>query len=105
MISNPIISLEQDIKLLQSQVESLKRLLLDFLQARQSENVPSKNHATGIDLAMQVTGLAKGTIYNLVAARKIPHYKKNGRIFFFREELQDWIREGKRKSLDELSCG
>lgn len=62
------------------------------------------SHEIGkIDLAMEVTGLVKPTIYSMVSDRKIPHYKMGKNLYFKRKDLEDWITSGKRKSIAELS--
>lgn len=78
-----------------------------MLRAMTSHNEPESKAAipaNGITLAERITGLKKSTIYNLVQQRKIPHYKRGKRLYFDQKELLDWIRKGKRKTLDELHC-
>ena len=79
----------------------LTRLVQESIQSRKPA-LPEEA-TDGIELAVEVTGLAKGTVYNLVAERKIPHYKRGKRIYFNRQELLNWIREGKRLTKDELT--
>ncbi|MBX2896789.1 MAG: helix-turn-helix domain-containing protein [Cyclobacteriaceae bacterium] len=55
-----------------------------------------------IALAVQITGLKKKTIYNLVNKRLIPHAKRGKRLYFDEQELLQWIKEGKRKTHREL---
>jgi excisionase family DNA binding protein len=100
MTSNPFESIEHKLQSLQSQVDTLTELLQETLQ--NSNQRPATDSTDGIELAVEVTGLAKGTVYNLVAERKIPHYKRGKRIYFNRHELQNWIREGRRLTKDEL---
>ncbi len=57
----------------------------------------------GIDLAVEITGKAKPTIYGLVHSRSIPHSKQGKRLYFSRKELLDWLRAGKRKTQSELA--
>ena len=58
----------------------------------------------GIDLAVQITGLAKPTIYALVSDLKIPHSKPSGKkLYFSRLELLNWLKAGKRKTSAELA--
>ncbi len=47
----------------------------------------------GLAMAMQITGLSKHRIYQLVSSDIIPHHKVEGvaRLFFSRKELTDWI--------------
>lgn len=39
------------------------------------------------------TGLSRNSIYNLISARKIPHYKsQGGRLTFFKkDEIDNWL--------------
>lgn len=84
-------------------LESIEAMLRSMAVHNAPES-KSTNPANGIAVAVQVTGLKKSTIYNLVQQRKIPHYKRGKRLYFDQKELLDWIRKGKRKTLDELHC-
>lgn len=48
----------------------------------------------GIDLAVQVTGLAKPTIYAMTSKNTIPFLKRGGKLYFKTEDLQKWLEEG-----------
>lgn len=56
----------------------------------------------GVELAMEITGKAKPTIYDLVHKRLIPHSKQGKQLYFSRRELLDWIQSGKRKTASEV---
>ena len=68
---------------------------------RNSSQSPTHKSKT-IELAVALTGLTKKTIYNLVYKRMIPHSKRGKRLYFDEEELTEWIKQGKRKTLEEL---
>ncbi|MBT2557564.1 helix-turn-helix domain-containing protein [Hymenobacter sp. ISL-91] len=53
----------------------------------------------GIDLACEVTGLTKNTIYALCSRRGIPYSKPAGgsKLYFNRAELLEWIASGRRE--------
>lgn len=57
----------------------------------------------GIELAIDLTGLAKPTIYGLVSERRIPHSKRGKKLYFSRRELLEWLTTGKRKTQDEIA--
>ena len=40
------------------------------------------------------TGISKKTIYSKTSRREIPFRKRGGRLFFFPDEILDWIDEG-----------
>lgn len=58
------------------------------------------NRIGGINLAVEVTGMAKQTIYNLASKRLIPHAKRGGRIIFEEDKLRSWLVENKRPLWD-----
>ncbi|MDJ1493683.1 helix-turn-helix domain-containing protein [Cytophagaceae bacterium DM2B3-1] len=64
------------------------------------ESPLDKEQIGGIELAMQLTGLARSTIYNLTSEGKIPYMKRGKKIYFSYQELSEWLRDGKRKILN-----
>ena len=52
---------------------------------------------------MEITKLAKPTIYGLVSKSKIPHSKPGKKLYFSRKKLLKWLTNGKRKTQDEIA--
>ena len=77
--------------------------LQQFFKYNPIQKLTDDDEIGGIDLAVQITGKAKATIYSLVSTRKIPHSKRGGNLYFSRKELTDWIKGGKRKTQSEIS--
>lgn len=87
------------------QLNRIETLLVELLYVCQRDSPPaiSKEENTGgIMLAMEITQLKKRTIYNLVNKRMIPHSKKGKRLYFDEKELREWIKSGKRMTLEEV---
>lgn len=74
-----------------------------FFQTRSFPNQTEQDTIGGIELAIEITGLAKPTIYGLVSKRKIPHSKQGKRLYFSRRELLEWLAAGKRKTNAEIA--
>ena len=55
-----------------------------------------------IDEAVVLLNLAKPTVYNLVSSGKIPVMKKSKRLYFSRNELLNWLKSGRKKTIDEI---
>lgn len=88
---------------LEKRIMNVERLLQKISQQLERQgNEIKQTPGNGLDLAMQVTGLKRKSIYNLVNERKIPHAKKGKRLYFDEKELIDWIKSGKRRTMDEL---
>lgn len=61
----------------------------------------SKEMLTLNDVAA-LTGLSKSYLYRLTCTHQIPYYKPTGKVMFFSKgEVEDWMKQGKVKSLLE----
>ena len=97
--------MEQVISLNVTPIE-LKNLIQDAVKSQfEKYRLPETetDEIGGIELAAQITGKAVPTIYNLCADNKIPHSKRGNKLYFSSLELKKWIRNGKRKTQDEIS--
>lgn len=56
----------------------------------------------GIDEACRIIQKAKSTVYALVRKGLLPSYKRGKKLFFFEDELIEWIAKGKRKTFEEI---
>lgn len=74
--------------------------LKSLVQKRPSQEPTEKRIPIGIDEVSQIIG--KATIYTLVRERKIPCYKSGKKLYFFEDELLEWISKGKKKTLQEI---
>ena len=55
-----------------------------------------------IDDACRLLGKAKQTVYALACRGEIPNYKQGRTVYFFEDELLEWIASGKVKTNEEL---
>lgn len=51
----------------------------------------------GMEDAIGILKKARQTIYQLCSSKKLPHYKRSGKTYFKRSELQEWLEAGKRE--------
>ncbi|WP_235832339.1 helix-turn-helix domain-containing protein [Flavobacterium zhairuonense] len=75
------------------------KLMIQNVQVYESKE---KSIPIGIEEASRLIGKAKPTIYALVRQRKIPCYKYGKKLYFFEEELLEWISKGKKKTIQEI---
>jgi excisionase family DNA binding protein len=67
--------------------------------------VLSNKQTLSIDEAAAYTGLSISYIYKLTSTQEIPHYKPRGKMIYFdRWELEEWLRQGKVSSHQEIEC-
>jgi predicted DNA-binding transcriptional regulator AlpA len=95
----PFDSLPQAVAYLVDEVAAIKLLV----ENRQTPP-PEKRIPIGIDDACRIIGKAKPTVYALVRNRLLPCYKNGKKLYFFEEELLDWISKRKKKTLSEINA-
>lgn len=71
-------------------------------KGQQASILPQKRVPIGIEEACQIIGKAKPTIYALVRKRLLPCYKNGKKLYFFEDELLEWISTGKKKTIREI---
>ena len=90
--------LPQAVAHLISEIAEIKTLITKI----QEPITLSKKLPIDIDEACRIIGKAKPTIYALVQKRMIPCYKNGKKLYFFEEELLEWITKGKKKTINEI---
>lgn len=86
-----------DVAEVKNDLKELKALLLRKVETQNESDNPKT-----IDEIVILTGYTKSTIYGYCQKNMIPYHKKNGRLFFFKSEIIEWIKLGKQKTLNEL---
>ena len=95
-----------DITVTNLTIDDITKVIRNELKAyfEDKQEIEREDEIGGIELAIEVTGLAKPTIYGLVSERKIPHSKRGKKLYFSRRELLEWLTNGKRKTQDEIAA-
>lgn len=72
------------------------------LLVKNKAELPEKPIPIGIEDACRIIQKAKPTIYALVRKGLLPSYKRGKKLFFFEEELLEWIAKGKKKTILDI---
>ena len=81
--------------------KSVKSAISDNQQP--TKELTDVNPFMGFDKACEFLDVAPRTLKGYIAAEIIPNMKKEGKVYFDREELTQWLRSGKRKTKDEIA--
>lgn len=82
----------------------IMKVLVSFHEQRSTTVVPPLPEIGGIEMAMEITGLKRPTIYGLTSSREIPHYRQGKRLYFKRAELLTWIESGRKPTTSEIAA-
>jgi excisionase family DNA binding protein len=83
-------------------LERIEHFLSQLHHVEPAKDDPEADLLT-VDEAAKLLNLARATVYNLVSKRKIPVFKKRSRLYFSKAALLDWIKAGKKSTVDELA--
>jgi excisionase family DNA binding protein len=75
---------------------SIEKILLNKTE-------PEPDHLLTIQQTGEFLHLSVPTIYGLVSRSEIPVSKKGKRLYFSKQELTDWVKEGRKKTLTEIN--
>jgi excisionase family DNA binding protein len=83
---------------LQSKLNNIEQILLN-----QEKVLPHEDQILNIQQAAVLLKLSVPTIYGLVHRCAIPVSKQSKRLYFSRDELITWIKQGRKKTTKEIS--
>ena len=63
---------------------------------------PAYDEPLNIIKAAKFVDLAVPTVYSKVSRKEIPFNKQGKRLYFYKSELEEWIKKGRKQTLIEL---
>ena len=82
-----------------SKLENIERLLLE----KGKENLQETEQLLTIQEAGKFLILSVPTLYGYVHRSEIPVCKRGKRLYFSKQELTKWVKEGKKKTYTEIA--
>ena len=71
-------------------------------QTSQADNLTSE--ILTIEQASHFLNLAVQTIYGFTAKYEIPFFKRGKKLYFRKSELEAWINEGRKKTVNQIKA-
>lgn len=57
----------------------------------------------GLETVCEQTGYCKATIYGKTSRNEIPHFKRDNKLFFRRDDIVSWMTANPIETVDEFS--
>ena len=89
--------LPQAVRQIYNKLEIIEKLLLEKKQPQ-----PESDEQMTVEQAARFLNLSVSTIYSKVCRSEIPVNKQGKRLYFYKSELAAWIREGRKKTREEI---
>src|SRR5450631_1874000 len=98
----------QETILLSLPLPQFQTLIVDAVNACLDSREQSQTHSEAdqlltIEEAATFAHLSKATFYGLVSRSEVPCMKKGKRLYFSKQELTEWIKAGRKKTLSEIA--
>jgi excisionase family DNA binding protein len=95
--------MENPFTLLERRLSQIEQLLSAMASETQEANEPTSDLLT-VDETADLLHLSKPTIYSKCSRRELPFMKRGKRIYFSREELVQYLKDGRQKTMDEIQA-
>jgi hypothetical protein len=87
--------------------EAVSRILdkldnIEQILLQQQRQTPEQDEIMPVTKAAIFLDLAVPTVYSKVCRKEIPVNKRGKRLYFYRSELTEWIKSGRKKTADEI---
>lgn len=89
------------VTMLTKEVSELKRLLIE---KQEQEPIEQTEQLLTVQETAQFLNLTVPTIYSKVSKGELPVMKRGKRLYFSRDELMEYIKEGRKKSNAEIEA-
>ena len=91
-------------EIIDARLSNIENLLIDLKHSK-NEYHPESDQLLTIKEAADFLHLSVPTIYGYVSRNEIPFSKRlnSKRLWFSKEELTNWIKEGRKKTLYEIN--
>ena len=86
-----------------NELETLMEKVIQRALKDNNHSVKESSEFGGVELAEEITGYKKQSIYQMVSSHQIPFIKRRGKLQFSRSDLIKWLLEGRNKTINELS--
>jgi excisionase family DNA binding protein len=89
----------------QNELENLiQNSVRQALSEQNEKPIENKDAILSIDEAGNFLRLAKQTLYGFTSKNEIPFFKKGKKLYFRKAELEQWLLDGKQKTLQEIQA-
>lgn len=94
--------MENPFETIARRLSSIEELLLDIKHRPASASILPIDELLTVKQAADLLDLTTATIYGLVYEKRIPFNKPGGRLYFNRDQLLEWVKNGRKATTQEL---
>lgn len=96
--------MQNPFELLEAKLSNIERLLIDLKLKPEVHPGSGEEEPLNVEQAANFLDLEPSTIYAKVQAGEIPHSRKGKRLYFFRSELLEYLKGGRKQTNAEIEA-
>jgi excisionase family DNA binding protein len=89
-------------EIINSRLLNIEALVLELHKKQSFSDQPESEKWLTLPEVAKYLDLAHQTIYGLVSRREIPHIHRGKKLYFRKSEIDTWLSQGRRKTVEEL---
>ncbi len=89
-------------EVIEARLSSIENLILDLKQPTKVEPTEQPEQLLTVQGAAEFLGLTVPTIYSKCSRNELPFMKRSKRLYFSSTELMEYLKEGRKKSNQEI---
>lgn len=96
--------MENPFEIINQRLEAIEILLQELISIPKSNKVKNEGEIEFLNVQQTAdyVSLSKATVYGLIHKLEIPNYKRGKRVYFKKSEIDSWLMQNKRKSINEI---
>lgn len=83
--------------------EELIKRINDRLDRIEKFTIIQSKNVLDIEECSIFTGMSMSHLYNMTSLREIPHFKRNRRLYFVKEDIERWLLEKRIPTTKEIN--
>ena len=85
-------------------LSNIENLLLDLKHQPKQVSTDQTEQLLTVQQVAEMLGLTVPTLYGFTHRNEIPFNKKGKRLIFLKQEIINWVKEGRRKTVSEITA-
>jgi len=95
--------MENPFEIIIERLDKIEIILFEILKKASSESQSSNSEEfMTVEQLSDYLTLARQTIYGLCSGRELPYLKRGKRLYFNKNDIDNWLKSSKRKAKFEL---
>ena len=94
--------MENPFEIINERLNVIEKLLIDIYSKPVNSNAIKQNDIMTIKELAGYIDISLSCIYKMTCNREIPCFKRGKRLYFKREEINEWVCKNRKKTMEEI---